>query len=120
MSGRNAPRLWLRVLTPDGGRVGPGMVALLKSVDAEGSIAAGARAQAMSYRRAWMLLDSARAALGSAVVETSIGGKDKGGASLTETGRALIALYDRLDEKANAAVAEELDAFFAGLPKDAS
>lgn len=107
-------RLWIRVLTPSGGRIGPGMIALLKAVDANGSIAAGARALDMSYRRAWLLLNSAGAALGAPVVETSIGGADKGGARLSEAGARLVALYDRIEREANAAVADDLQELFDG------
>jgi molybdate transport system regulatory protein len=107
-------RLWIRVLTPSGGRIGPGMIALLKAVDAEGSIAAAARALGMSYRRAWLLLEQAKDALGAPVIATSIGGAEKGGATLSESGARLIALYDRIEEGANAAVAGELEQLFSG------
>ena len=105
-------RLWIRVLTPAGRRIGPGMVALLKAVDAEGSIAAAARSLDMSYRRAWLLLESAGTALGAPVVETSVGGADKGGARLSPAGARLVALYDRIEGAANAAVAKELRELF--------
>ncbi len=108
-------RLWLRVLTPSGAAIGPGMIALLRAVRDEGSISAAARRLEMSYRRAWLLLEQTAAALGAPVVETSIGGAARGGATLSEAGARLVALYERVEADANAAVAQELDAFFASL-----
>ncbi len=106
------PRLWVRVLTPKGGRIGPGMIALLKAVRAEGSIAAAARSLNMSYRRAWKLIEAAGESLGAPVLETSVGGADKGGAVLTEAGARLVEVYDRIEDAANAAAAPDLAALF--------
>lgn len=110
---KNAPRLWLRIVTPDGAPIGPGMIALLKAVRAHGSIAAAARSLGMSYRRAWLLLEKTGEALGAPAVETSVGGAEKGGATLSDAGARLIALYDRVEADANAAARAELKRFFA-------
>ncbi len=104
----NAARLRIRVLRPSGGHIGPGMVTLLKAVESEGSISGAARSLGMSYRRAWLLLDQAKDALGAAVVETNNGGAEKGGAKLSDSGARLVAIYDRIEAGANAAVSAEL------------
>ena len=50
------PRLTLRI---DSDRaVGPGKIKLLELIDSLGSIAAAGRQMGMSYRRAWLLVDS--------------------------------------------------------------
>lgn len=42
----------------DSDSIGPGKIALLEAIRAEGSIAAAARHLGMSYRRAWLLVES--------------------------------------------------------------
>ena len=109
-SGSDGVRLSLR-LTLDGGvRLGPGKIRLLEAVAGTGSISAAARAMAMSYRRAWLLINSLNEALESPVVESRSGGRKGGGALVTARGRELIALYHSMERKARRAVDEELHA----------
>lgn len=56
-------------------RIGPGKIALLEMIAAEGSIAAGGRALGMSYRRAWELIDELNGIFGRPVVTPKSGGK---------------------------------------------
>jgi len=51
----------------------------------------------MSYRRAWLLLDSLNHAFGERVVSSSIGGRHGGGATLTPFGRSLMLAYRRFE-----------------------
>ena len=51
----------------------------------------------MSYRRAWLLLQSVNAGFQEPAVELAVGGKDGGGAQLTAFGRRLIADYRRFE-----------------------
>ena len=108
MSG-SKPHLWVRIVVPDIGAIGPGKIDLLVAIDDEHSISAAARKLGMSYRRAWLLLDDTRRVAGTDVVETFAGGAERGGATLTEAGRRLIAAYNRIVETANKAVADELE-----------
>jgi molybdate transport system regulatory protein len=103
----------VKIVAENKGQVGPGKIALLKAIDAHGSISAAARAVDMSYRRAWLLVEEIGAAVGAPVVETHIGGAKKGGTVLNDKGRKLIALYDRIEAKANKAVDDDLKSFFA-------
>lgn len=73
--------------------VGPGKVSLLEGVQRTGSLSAAARLLGMSYRRAWLLLHSMNDAFQQPVVELNAGGKDGGGATLTEFGQRLVADY---------------------------
>ena len=68
----------------------------------------------MSYRRAWLLLQSLNDAFRDEVVATQQGGNKGGGASLTPFGRMILDRYHEIHEKANAAIAEDL----AMLEKD--
>ena len=100
MANSEAPRLWLRIVVPDAGAIGPGKIDLLRSINKTQSISAAARDLDMSYRRAWMLLDETRRILGAEIIATHAGGADRGGAELTEAGRNLIAAYERICDAA--------------------
>lgn len=103
-----SPYLWIRVVLPEGGAIGPGKVDLLRAIEDVQSISAAARELDMSYRRAWMLLDETRRAVNIDIISTRAGGADRGGATLTEAGRELVAAYDRISAVANKAVRAEL------------
>jgi molybdate transport system regulatory protein len=51
-------RLTIRVDPGTGGALGPGKVRLLELIHAHGSISGAGRAMGMSYRQAWLLVDS--------------------------------------------------------------
>ena len=110
-------RLWIKILTDHDQAIGPGKIALLKAIKAEGSISAAARRLEMSYSRAMTLVRGLDDALARPVLETRIGGDKRGGARMTSEGEALIALYDRIDALTNDVARDELDRFFQGLSK---
>lgn len=103
-------RLTLRVELGEEARVGPGKIRLLELIDRHGSISAAGRAMGMSYRRAWLLVDSLNACFKTRVVDSSPGGNGGGGARLTAFGRALIDRYRRIEAKAAAAARPDLAA----------
>ena len=76
-----------------------GRVVLLERVQELGSISAAARSIGMSYRRAWWHIEAMNRLAMRPLVETSVGGKDGGGAHLTPTGEAAVEIYRRLDSK---------------------
>src|SRR5271169_4878672 len=51
-------RLRVSIVFESGARIGPGKVKLLENIRDTGSISATARDMGMSYKRAWLLLDS--------------------------------------------------------------
>lgn len=73
--------------------IGPGKISLLEGIERTGSLSAAARALGMSYRRGWLLLHSVNEGFSQPVAELSVGGKDGGGAKLTEFGLSLVADY---------------------------
>jgi molybdate transport system regulatory protein len=73
--------------------LGPGKIGLLEGIERSGSLSAAARALGMSYRRGWLLLHSTNEGFSQPVAELSVGGKDGGGARLTDFGRQLVADY---------------------------
>lgn len=76
--------------------MGPGKADLLEAIAREGSISAAGRAMGMSYRRTWMLVDVMNRCWDLPLVETAMGGKQGGGARLTERGEDVLAHYRAL------------------------
>lgn len=77
--------------------VGPGKICLLEAIRAAGSLSQGARTLGMSYRRAWLLVESLKQSFREPVTVASKGGKEGGGMRVTEFGDALIRNYRDLE-----------------------
>lgn len=101
--------LKLRILF-DGAMMGPGKAELLAHIRETGSIAAAGRRMAMSYRRAWMLVDEMNAAFAAPLVSRARGGPGGGGAHLTEAGEEVLRLYHDVVQRAEAAAAAPMGA----------
>lgn len=78
--------------------LGPGKAELLERIERCGSIAAAGREMSMSYKRAWDLIGTLNAMFHGPLVESSRGGSGGGGASLTDLGREVLALYRNFEE----------------------
>ena len=111
--------LSLRIDFEDAGRLGPGKVRLLELIGETGSISAAGRAMDMSYRRAWLLVDSLNQIFREQVVETQAGGKSGGGAALTPFGRSLIQRYRTMEREARVALGDHIRAFEDALAASA-
>src|SRR2546430_14045719 len=98
----------LRVTKGDDIAVGPGKVDLLEAIAATGSITAAARRLGMSYRRAWLLVDTMNRCFRSPVVETEAGGRRGGGTRLTPVGAEAVRRYRSAEKLAARAAAIEL------------
>lgn len=102
-------RLSIRIYLDDHHHgLGPGMTQLLEGVARHGSIRKAAAAMAMSYRKAWLLIQNMQETFGGEVLTTSIGGNEGGGAKLTPLGRTLLAAYRRVEKRAARAVASDV------------
>lgn len=113
------PRLRLRILFGDDAMLGPGKAELLQRIRDTGSISAAGRDMKMSYKRAWLLVEEMNAAYRAPLVDSARGGPGGGGAQLTETGQAVLALYRAIEAAAAQAGAAELAALRA-LLRDAT
>ncbi len=91
--------------------MGPGKADLLRAIEAAGSISAAARELGMSYRRAWLLVDTMNQSFKSPVVETLTGGQKGGGARVTELGYEVLDRYLAMEAKAMASVQKEMAEF---------
>ena len=108
-------RLSIRIDLENGDRIGPGKVALLEAIRATGSIAAAARALGMSYRRAWLLVDTMNRCFREPVVAAEAGGAQGGGAALTPLGAAVVRHYRAAEARAAKAADAEIAALTALL-----
>lgn len=108
-------RFRLRVTAGDVIAIGPGKISLLEAIEQAGSITAAAKQLDMSYRRAWLLLDELNRSLRLPAVDSAKGGSAGGGSQLTDTGRALISLYRRIEATAVAANKADLRKLLALL-----
>src|SRR5260221_13011529 len=82
----------LRIRKGDDIAVGPGKIDLLETIGKTGSISAAARTLGMSYRRAWLLVDTMNRCFRTAVVEAEAGGTGgRGGGAPPTDGRLVEA-----------------------------
>lgn len=92
----------LRIYCGDEIAMGPGKAALLEAIADHGSISAAARALGMSYRRAWLLVDTMNRCWRDPLVATDPGAGPRGGARLSHQGAEVLmqyrALQARLDD----------------------
>ena len=77
--------------------IGPGKADLLEAIAASGSISESARRLGMSYRRAWLLVDTMNRCFREPVVASAAGGSGGGGAQVTVFGRKVLATYRKLE-----------------------
>jgi molybdate transport system regulatory protein len=108
-----APVVRFRIDFAEHSSVGPGKICLLEAIRDSGSLSQGARNIGMSYRRAWLLVESLKHTFREPVTVASLGGKDGGGMLVTEFGDALIRSYRELERDIATMAARRLDPFVA-------
>jgi molybdate transport system substrate-binding protein len=79
--------------------LGKGRLELLEGIDRWHSISEAARQLRMSYRHAWLLVQSINEAAGEPLVAAATGGSHGGGARLTPLGRRAVAVFRELQEQ---------------------
>jgi len=106
---KEPPRL--RILLGAAIAIGPGKADLLDAIAASGSISAAAKRMGMSYRRAWLLVDTMNRCFRGPLVASARGGTGGGGARLTPLGEMVLARYRDMESKALDSLADDLSAF---------
>ncbi|BDU78378.1 winged helix-turn-helix domain-containing protein [Mesoterricola sediminis] len=96
----------LRVRCGDTFAFGPGKAALLEAIDACRSISGGGKALGLSYWKTRRLVDEMNQCFNGPLVETVRGGSQKGGATLTDTGREVLRVFRAMEARAGDAVQE--------------
>ena len=109
------PTLFLRFEFGGDDRIGPGKIALLEAVEREHSISAAARAMGMSYRRAWLLIDTMNQMFREPVVVAHPGRASGKSAEVTPSGARLVAAYRDAEAKAAKASSALVDGIVAAL-----
>lgn len=82
----------------EGTFLGYGRVELLEKIREFGSISKAAKALDMSYRRAWVLIDSMNRQVPKPFVVTATGGKAGGGTQVTLEGEKAIAAFWKIHD----------------------
>lgn len=118
MNGSSRPRL--RILFSHAIAIGPGKAELLENIAETGSISAAARRMNMSYRRAWLLVDTMNQCFKSPLVETATGGKGGGGARITDFGSEVLRRYRDMEDKAARAVSVDMEQFINLLASESA
>jgi molybdate transport system regulatory protein len=89
-------KLWIEV---DGEPVfGRGRRFLLQAIDSHGSINQAAKEVDISFRKAWSHIKAMEERLGIKLVERQAGGKNGGGAILTDDARRFLKKYEELEK----------------------
>ncbi len=116
---RAAPQIQfrLRITAGDDIAIGPGKVDLLEAIGSTGSITAAAKALGMSYRRAWLLVDTMNRCFQVPVVTAEAGGTRGGGTHLTPAGAEVVKRYRSAEARAAKAGAADLRAITSLLRK---
>ena len=101
-------RVLLRLYLDGERPLGPGKIQVLELIRDGGSISEAARVMRMSYRSAWLLVDSMNSAFREPVVSTTLGGRGGGAATLTAFGADVIRLYRSMEASTQRAIAKDL------------
>ena len=116
-AGKADVRFRLRITKGADIAVGPGKIDLLEAIAATGSITAAAKQLGMSYRRAWLLVDTMNRCFTRPVVAAEAGGQRGGGTALTPLGAEVVRRYRNAEALAAKASARELAALAQLLRK---
>lgn len=106
----------VRLLQHDDIALGPGKVRLLAAIRDTGSISGAARQMGMSYRRAWLLVETMNHCFSTALVSTSTGGRSGGGAQLTEAGEQVMKVYQDMLAEMETVARNHLDSLLQTVP----
>jgi molybdate transport system regulatory protein len=89
------PEVKVRVLEDQRAVYGDHEMRLLEAIGRQGTLSDGATALGLSYRSAWGKIKAMEAALGTRLVESTVGGRGGGSSRLTEPAQRLLAQYVR-------------------------
>jgi molybdate transport system regulatory protein len=108
--------LFIRLDLSNGKHIGPGKIALLEAIRAEGSILAASGHFGMSYRHAWILVREINRTLCKPAVATTR--NRGGGAELTPVGEQIVEVYRRIEGLAYTSTRQEVRGHQTYAPKE--
>jgi len=91
---------------------GPGTVTVLKQIDRLGSVKEACKKTNISYSKGWKIIHAAEEELGYQIVGRQPGGKNGGGAYLTERGSKMLRLFEIYEQQVEEAAYEIYDQIF--------
>lgn len=91
---------------------GPGVRTLLEWIREEGSVRDACEKMGLSYSKGRKMLDRAEKELGYTIVERSPGGKNGGGARVSDEGLKLLEKYERFEKELTETAAEKYREIF--------
>ena len=106
-------RLVLGIELDSEARIAARNIHLLELVEQTGSISAAGRACGITYRQAWTRLDEVTRMFKAPVLAAQVGGRDGGGARLTDFGRQIVARFRAIEALAANLAEVDLDALEA-------
>jgi molybdate transport system regulatory protein len=89
------PEVKVRVLEDQRAVFGDQEMRLLEAIARQGTLAEGAGGLGLSYRAAWGRIKAMELAMGTKLVESTVGGSGGGSTRLTEPARSLLDRYVR-------------------------
>jgi molybdate transport system regulatory protein len=109
------PKIRFRIDFTSSTQLGPGKIELLEAIRTCGSLSQAARDLGMSYRRAWLLIDSFKSMFSQPVTTATTGGPGGGGVILTPFGEELIESYRSLERDITTLAKRRLQRLTAAL-----
>lgn len=91
---------------------GRGRRMLLEAIDSHGSINRAAQEVDISFRKAWCHINAMEERLGVPLVERQAGGKNGGGAALTDDARKFLKKYEAMEKGIQEIVDERFKEIF--------
>jgi molybdate transport system regulatory protein len=111
MGSRSAgPVARLRIVLGGDIALGPGKADLMEGIRDTGSIAAAGRRMGMSYKQAWLLVETMNSCFTRPLVAAVKGGERGGGARLTPLGEDVLRRFRRMQASSARATAKDLAA----------
>ena len=94
---------------------GPGVAQLLRRVEEKHSLRAAAISMGMAYSKAWTIIKTAEKELGFDLLVSTTGGKNGGGASLSQQAMSLLAAYEQYCTDIRTYAQKEFDTRFSHI-----
>lgn len=105
------PKTTVKLFTDDK-CFGPGVCYLLEEVNKTNSLRQAAQSMGMAYSKAWKIVKHAEEGLNFKLLDSKVGGKAGGGASLTEEAKRLIKDFRNYEKEVSKASSQAFDKYF--------
>lgn len=92
---------------------GPGVAELLETVRDTRSLRSAAMRMDMAYSKAWKVIKEAEKGMGFSLLDTATGGKQGGGATLTQEAETLLERFRALESETKQAALAAYERYFS-------